>query len=250
MIESESKKELRMSPTCKSVGEIAAETPAAVRVFEKHGIDFCCGGKRQLDDVCREKELSPDELLTEVEAASKGRDYDSSDWTGASLRELIKHIIATHHEYLRMELPVLQSRLAKVADKHRENHPYVIQMKEVFENLKFELDGHLLKEERILFPYIEELEAAQTEGRPPSAPPFGSVDNPVRMMMFEHDSAGVALGELRRLTQGYAVPEDACNTFRAALYELERMELDLHVHIHLENNILFPRAQQLERSLS
>jgi regulator of cell morphogenesis and NO signaling len=234
-----------------TVGEIAAERPAAVRVFEKYRIDFCCGGHRPLAEVCQEKGISPDTLLDEVEHAGRNNGPAETDWASAGLRELIGHIVDTHHAFLKAELPAIGARLEKVAAAHGEKYPEVVRpLRDVFADLDAELEAHMRKEELVLFPAIEELETAQAEGRPAMPPPFGTVRNPIRMMIYEHDHAGNALEEMRRLTGGYTLPPDACNTWRALYYELEQVERDLHVHIHLENNVLFPRAAQLESELS
>lgn len=228
-----------------TVGEIAAETPAAIRVFERYRIDYCCGGKRPLGEVCQERGISPETLLAEL--AQAGRQPDShSDWSHASLASLIAHIVSTHHLYLKSELPLLRARLAKVLEAHGARYPEILTpLQPVFVGLADELSAHLRKEEIILFPAIEEIEAARAAGRKPTPSPFGSVENPIRMMIFEHDNAGNALAEMRRLTQGYAVPPDVCATYRALYEGLEQLETDLHQHIHLENNILFPRALKL-----
>ena len=235
--------------TEQTIGQIAAAQPWAVRVFEKYQIDFCCGGARPLGEVCRERGLSAETVLAEVKDSAP-RDGAGRDWASASLAELMGHVVATHHEYLRRELPLIEPRLEKVVGKHGPNYPTMLPaLREVFFGLRDEIMAHLMKEERILFPAIEELESAREEGRTPFPPPFGTVNNPIRMMIFEHDNAGEALAEMRRLTQGYTPPPDACTTFRALYHELEQLEGDLHVHIHLENNILFPRAARLEAQM-
>jgi regulator of cell morphogenesis and NO signaling len=225
-----------------TVGEIAAEAPAAVRVFEKYSIDYCCGGKRPLDEVCRERGISPEAVLAEVEQAA-ARSEPERDWSRASLSELIRHIVSTHHEYLKAELPVLYARLARVIEAHDAKHGEMLRnLREVFAGLRDEITAHLRKEEIILFPAIEELERARAERRAPAPTPFGSIENPIRMMIFEHDNAGEALSRMRALTGGYTLPQEACATFTALYAGLRELEADLHRHIHLENNILFPRT--------
>lgn len=230
-----------------TVGEIATQTPAAVRVFEKHQIDYCCGGQRSLQAACQERGISAEALLAELEQA--GRLPDSGrDWTHASLAELVEHILSTHHDYLKQELPALSARLVRVMEAHGANHGQtLVPLSSAFRSLQEEITGHLRKEEMVLFPAILELETASAAGRRPAPTPFGSIGNPIRMMVFEHDNAGEALSEMRRLTQGYVTPPDACATFRALYQGLEELEADLHQHIHLENNILFPRAIRLEQ---
>ncbi len=232
--------------TEQTVREIAATNPAAVRVFEKHGIDYCCGGQRPLGEVCAERGISPEAILAEVEAGSRGQ-APERDWMTASLAELIAHIVCRHHAYLNTELPLLEARLAKVVEVHGSRHPEVLRpLQPVFAALKGELEMHLRKEEMVLFPAIQELETAAAAGREAELPHFGTVRNPIRMMEHEHESAGQALRTMRELTRGYAPPADACATYRALYAGLEELEKDLHTHIHLENNILFPRAAKLE----
>ncbi len=228
-----------------TVRDLATDNPAAVRVFEKYNIDYCCGGRRPLAEACQELGLDAGAILAEVEASGRPG-TNGPDWTKASLGDLIAHILNTHHAYLNTELPHLEARLEKIAGKHGENHPALVQIKQVFGGLKAELESHCRKEEMILFPAITAMESARQQGRAPARLPFGSVANPIRMMMHEHDGAGNALREMRRLSEDYTVPEDACPTFRATFADLEILERDLHQHIHLENNILFPRAAALE----
>ncbi len=235
--------------TNQTVREIAATNPAAVSVFEKHGIDYCCGGQRPLSDACAERGLSAETLLAEVAANSSGA-APQTEWASASLARLIEHVVSTHHAYLNRELPALEARMAKVVDVHGAKHGETLRpLQSVFAGLKTELELHLSKEEMVLFPAIEEIEAAAAENRTPLLPPFGTVRNPIRMMEHEHDAAGHALRAIRELTHNYAPPADACTTFRALYAGLEALEKDLHAHIHLENNILFPRAAEMEKQL-
>jgi regulator of cell morphogenesis and NO signaling len=229
-----------------TVGEIAAANPAAVKVFQKYGIDFCCGGKRPLGEVCRERGIGEDEVLSEIERASAPRQGESRDWSRADLAELMNYIVSTHHEFMKMELPRLAQMAAKVREAHGAAHPEVIEIERVFLGLKEEIDGHLMKEEMVLFPLIERMEAASKAGAGLPPAHCGSVNNPIRVMEHEHENAGRALAEMRQLSNGYAVPADACNTFRAYYHGLQEVEADLHQHIHLENNILHPRASRLE----
>lgn len=233
-----------MATTQRTLGQIALETPAAATVFEQYGLDYCCGGNRSLEDACREKGLPAAAVSAALEAAVAGGGT-ARDWQSASLTELIAHIVSTHHQYLKTQLPALTARAKKVVDVHGANHPELESVAQVFQGLREELEPHMYKEEAILFPYIEQLEAARSQHRQAPVPPFGSVENPIRMMLAEHDSAGRALAELRRLSGGYALPGDACTTYRALYYELQHLEEDLHRHIHLENNLLFPRATAL-----
>lgn len=230
-----------------TVGEIAARYPASVRVFEKHRIDFCCGGKTPLADACRTRGIEPGQLLAELADTLQPKPAEADNWNEAPLGELVDHILRTHHDYLKSELPRLSALLAKVTEAHRAKHgDMLLRLGEVFEPLRQELEAHLMKEETMLFPLVRGLETARATGRPAPPAHCGSVNNPIRVMMFEHDAAGEALALLRQITDGYRVPDGACNTFRALFYELAELEADLHRHIHLENNILFPRAAGLE----
>jgi regulator of cell morphogenesis and NO signaling len=229
--------------TERTVGQTAAEFPASVRVFEKHGIDFCCGGKIPVAQACASKGLDPAILLAEIEQAVQSPAQDSTDWLSAPLSSLVDHILHTHHAYMKRQLPVVEARLAKVLLAHGDRHGEMLRAASaVYGAMKAELDGHLAKEEMVLFPLVRALEF----GAPAGSFHCGSVKNPIRVMCMEHDSAGDALVELRRLTSDYTLPDDACNTFRALYFEIQEMESDLHRHIHLENNILFPRAIALE----
>lgn len=230
-----------------TVAEIAANSLAAVRVFEKYGIDYCCGGKRPLADVCRDKGYDPQALQTELNAALTAGKGPERDWNNEPLAGLIEHIVTTHHDYLRREFPGLQARLDKVYQVYNQRYgPTLLGLPEVFGALRAELELHIRKEEMMLFPAIAAYEAAYNAGQPLPRTPFGTVANPINMMESEHESAGEALAKIREITSNYALPEYACVTYRALMSGLDELERDLHLHIHLENNILFPRAQKLE----
>jgi regulator of cell morphogenesis and NO signaling len=238
--------QLAENPT---VRDIAANSLAAVRVFEKFGIDYCCGGKRTLTDVCREKGYDAAEVQTELDAAMANSPEQGRDWTTAPLAELITHIVNTHHEYLRRELPAIRARLAKVYQVYNQRYgPTLIGLPEVFERLKDEMELHMRKEEIMLFPAIAAAEEAVNAGRSLPPTPFGAVSNPIHMMEAEHESAGNALVEIREITRNFELPEHACVTYRALMSGLSELEQDLHMHVHLENNILFPRAERFEVS--
>ncbi|MFB3825562.1 MAG: iron-sulfur cluster repair di-iron protein [Bryobacteraceae bacterium] len=230
-----------------TVGEIAAQYPATVRVFQKHQIDFCCGGKLPLKDACEKQGIVVDGLLAELGDALAPAAGNAVDWNAAPLTGLIAHILSTHHEYLKAELPRLTEMVNKVMNVHGERHPEVIQAGAVFFALRDELGSHMMKEEMVLFPLIERLENAARSGVAALPSHCGSVQNPIRVMVYEHDNAGAALEQMRSLSGNYTAPQDACNTFRAMYHGLEELEADLHQHIHLENNILFPRAVALEQ---
>lgn len=231
----------------KTVAELVVEHPERSRIFEKFGIDYCCGGKHPLADACRATGASPDAV---VDALMESRQAQQSsietDWSTASLGELIDHIVTKHHAFLRTELPRLSQMGEKVARVHGDRFTWLPECHRTLEDLRAELEQHMMKEERVLFPIIKELEDATGE----VSMHCGSLNAPISVMEHEHDNAGRALSTLRRLTSAFVPPEDACNTFRAWLHGLAELESDLHQHIHKENNVLFPRAQAMESRLS
>lgn len=229
----------------KTVRDFVLENPAATRIFEQLGIDYCCGGQKPLDEACSAAHVSIDDVLASLQAANSNAGA-GRDWQTAPLSELIDHITRTHHAFVRSEAPRILALLDKVCAKHGENHPELRQLRDIFSALAEELTSHLMKEEQILFPYLVQFEATSSSGAPAPHSCFGTVQNPIRMMMFEHDNAGGALREMRKLTSDYAVPADACISYRTLYEALKGFEADLHQHIHLENNVLFPRAIALE----
>jgi regulator of cell morphogenesis and NO signaling len=233
--------------TTKTVGEIAAENPSATREFEKLGIDYCCGGKRTLDEACADAKITVDKALERLEKSAMATILGGGqDWQNQPLADLITHITGTHHVFVREECPRIQALAAKVVALHGGNHPELLQVQGVFSALAEELSVHLMKEEQILFPYVIRLEESFVAGE--CAPPamFGTVVNPIRMMMQEHDGAGEALRTLRAVTKDYSTPDDACISYHTLCSALQGFEADLHQHIHLENNILFPRSVAME----
>jgi regulator of cell morphogenesis and NO signaling len=230
-----------------TIGQLAAQRPEALGVLERHGVDYCCGGERNIEDACVQAGADPQTVLAEIDRATAASDgSEKRDWLSASLTELCDHIEQTHHAFLREQLPFLTDLFEKVIAAHGEGHPELAEAREVFGALRAELEPHMFKEERILFPAIRRLESA---GAPVSFP-FGTVQNPIGVMEDEHAAAGEALRRLRELTDGYQSPDDACNAYRGLLEILQRLEVDLHEHIHKENNILFPRAAELEGRLA
>src|ERR1044072_323680 len=231
--------------TTKTVRELALEVPNATRAFEKLRIDYCCGGGRNIAEACASVGVRLDELSRLLEEAGAVHD-DAQDFAAGPLSDLIRHILDTHHVYTREESSRIQALLEKVCGKHGANHPELTEVRTLFLKLDADLQPHLFKEEQILFPYILRLEAAAAAGANAPFAPFGTVNNPIRMMLFEHDTAGDLLREIRTAAQDFRAPEDACMSFRALYQALADFEKDLHQHIHLENNILFPRAIELE----
>ena len=230
--------------TIKTIAQIAIDNPLAAREFEKLGIDYCCGGKQTLEEACAAANVPVEEILRRIEKASDATPV--LDYNGTSLTDLIAHIVSKHHAFIREESPRLQDLANKVAQKHAARHPELLQVQEIFAALASELSVHLMKEEQILFPYVQLLEEAEAAGE--TAPPsmFGTVANPIRMMEREHDGAGEALRALRSITRNYNLPDDACTSYTMLYQALQDFEADLHQHIHLENNLLFPRSLALE----
>lgn len=226
-----------------TVGDVVARYPALTRVLEQMDIDYCCGGKMTLEEAARDKGLDAKTLVIALEASAGSRDGSVVDASAMSLTDLADHIEQTHHVYLRSELPRLSELTAKVARVHGEHDGRLAQVSQTLEALSQELYQHMMKEEQVLFPMVRQLEQAST------TPQFhcGSLANPVRQMELEHDTAGDALGDLRKLTDNFTLPEWGCNSYRAMLDGLAELEGDLHQHIHKENNVLFPRALEMEK---
>ena len=235
--------------TEKTLRELVLETPAATRVLEKLGIDYCCGGNQSLEQACRAANLPIDQVLDSLEAAELAtkREGKDRDWQQEALADLVAHITSTHHKYTRSEIARLAPLLEKVRSVHGQNHPELQSIQTSFLGLADELTMHMMKEEMMLFPYIVRMEESVIEKQPILPPPFGTVQNPVSMMMHEHDSAGDALRAMRQASGGYAAPADACVSYQTLYRTLAEFEADLHQHIHLENNILFPRAIAMEQ---
>lgn len=227
------------------VGDFVRQKPTCARIFESLKIDYCCGGKISLLRACEKRGIDVAAVLQAINASDEFADTDTLvDVDAMGLTELADHIEATHHAYLRTELPRLDFMTEKVARVHGDKDERLHSMRDAFIALKAELEPHLMKEETVLFPIVRQLEASSR------LPEFhcGSVANPIRQMEHEHDQAGAALAILNESTDAYTPPDWACNTYRAMLDSLEKLEADLHQHIHKENNVLFPKALELEHS--
>jgi regulator of cell morphogenesis and NO signaling len=231
-----------------TVGELAVEVPNATREFEKLGIDYCCGGSRTLGEACAEAKIPVEDALARLQKGlAVAPPEPGREWKNAPLNELIAHICNTHHVFVRQECPRIEKLAEKVLSVHGASHPELLQVQEVFGDLANELSVHLMKEEQVLFPYVVRMEEAAIAGEPARPAMFGTVVNPIRMMMQEHDAAGDALKKLREITRNYAVPADGCISYSNLYEALQAFEADLHQHIHLENNVLFPRAVAMEK---
>lgn len=225
-----------------TVGAIVRDYPSLSRLFEQAKVDYCCGGKKTLEDACRQQGIDPQEFLKQLENAADRAPESEINVTSLTLTELADAIEHSHHSYLRSELPRLEAIVTKVARVHGDKEPRLHQIKDVFLTVSQELLTHLMKEEQVLFPAIRQLEASET------LPTFhcGSLTNPIAQMVREHDEAGMALAQLRELTDDFTPPDWACNTYRAMLDGLLEFERDMHQHVHKENNVLFPKAIALE----
>lgn len=237
-----------MSTLQATVREIALENPASIRVFEKFGIDYCCGGRKPLAEACAERALEPSVVLAAIASAAQDHTADRSTWRSASLESLCAHIVGTHHGYVRRETPRLGQLAQKVVSRHGPTHPELPILQQLVTALGEDLAAHLGREEAVLFPYIVNLERNLATCGPRSLGCFGTVKNPIHVMRAEHDAAGEILARIRQLSHDYTAPEGACPTYRGFYQALSEFETDLHQHIHLENNILFPRAIEMEES--
>ena len=239
-----------MQITNKTVRDIALEAPLTTRVFEEFKIDYCCGGRVDFSEACVNAGLDPAMVQEKLESVIRSASPVAQSTDDRSATQLVDHIVNTHHAFTRAELARLGPLMDKVASKHGESHPELIEIREKFFALNDELLPHMAKEEMVLFPYIKQIDYAAANGRPAPAPHFGTVRNPVRMMMFEHDAAGDILRRMRELASDYKTPEGACPSYGALYAGLEDLEKDLHQHIHLENNILFEQAIELEQTVA
>lgn len=231
-----------------TVREIAIENPAAVRVFESLGIDYCCGGKRPLSEACESANVPMERVLDLLKKVEEAPSEPGTRWNESRLSDLTCHIINRHHGYVRQEVARLQPLLEKVAGKHGAAHPELLSIQGLFTAMAQELHTHMLKEEQVLFPYLQRMETAVSAQQPVPPAFFGSVGNPIAHMLAEHDDAGELTAKIRALSGNYEPPADTCPSFLALYDGLEEFERDLHQHVHLENNILFPRALEMERS--
>jgi regulator of cell morphogenesis and NO signaling len=235
----------------KTLAQIVTEKHQAASIFEKHHLDFCCKGKRPLSEAIAEKHLSAEQVVNELEEVfAKNVNNDAALFNYIHLSQLCDYIVSTHHAYVKQNLPQINAYLEKVATKHGNRHPELIEIFKLFTELKEELTEHLFKEENILFPRIKEIEQKFTGRRSFSLPVEGYIEAPVSVMELEHDKAGDLLEQIRNRTNNYTPPVDACTTYLVAFASLQAFEADLHQHVHLENNILFPKALRMVEQLS
>jgi regulator of cell morphogenesis and NO signaling len=236
-----------------SVAEVVVKHPETRKLLEAMGIDYCCGGKLALKEACENAGLSPQDVIQKlkevVESSAKER-LNETNLDAISLKELIDHIINTHHAFLKEELPRLKSLREKVYQAHQQRHGQMLENLGLsFQKLRTDIEMHLAKEEQILFPAIEQIENHVKQGAPKPEIHCGSITNPISQMEYEHEVAGSLLAEIQKITSGYNPPADACESFKALYDGLRKLEDNLHEHIHKENNILFPKAVKLEEKM-
>lgn len=232
-----------------TIKEIVTRDYRTAAVFEKYSLDFCCGGGKTIEQACKEKSVNPGIVLDDLMGTFTSSPSDEDRFNTMPLDELIDYIVKVHHSYVRTAMPAILTHTKKVASVHGSNHPEEITIATTFASVAEELGKHMMKEEQILFPYIKKLVEAKKAGGKMSQPPFGSARNPIKMMEDEHRAAGNEMYEIRSLSSSYTPPPDACTTFKVSYLELQQFELDLHNHVHLENNILFPKAIALEQEV-
>lgn len=231
----------------KTIGEYVAKDFRTAAIFSKHGIDFCCKGHRTIDEVCEIKKLNETELLDELNNVLSSKNDSAIDFNSWPLDLLIDYIEKTHHRYVQDKTNVLLPFLNKLCKVHGNQHPELFEINQLFLGCAGELAQHMKKEELILFPFIKKMVQATLTNNAIESPHFGTIENPIEMMMHEHDAEGERFRKIAALSNNYTPPADACNTYKVTFAMLKEFEEDLHKHIHLENNILFPKASKLEK---
>lgn len=232
-----------------TVGAIVAENFKAAAIFQKYKIDFCCKGNIPLREACAASYANEAHVVKEIKEVLSQQEVAINDYNSWPLDLLADYIEKKHHRFVGAQIPVIKGFLAKIVEVHGSKHPELVQVKELFSQSADELSHHMMKEERILFPSVKEMIAADA-AQQLYAPFFGTIKNPVAVMMSEHENEGDRFREISRLTNGYTPPADACTTYRVAFESLKEFEKDLHTHIHLENNILFPKALEMEEKIN
>jgi regulator of cell morphogenesis and NO signaling len=233
----------------KSVGEIVKLDFRAADVFSSYGIDFCCGGKISVAEACAASGTDESKVIGELESLQNRTGAAAHDFNSWNIGFLADYIQNTHHQYVSKAIPQILPLAQKVAEVHGAHHPEVVIINDLFNQLANELVMHMQKEEMVLFPYIKKLVAADAEGGCADGSCFGTIASPISVMEREHETAGIILKQLSKKSNCYTAPDDACNTYRVLYGKLKEFEDDLHRHIHLENNILFPKAIELEQAM-
>lgn len=237
----------------KTIGEMVAENYRSAAVFKKHEIDFCCNGNRSIEQACHNNAASIDAVKNDlrlVKESSGNKEAVVNDFASWPLDLLVSYIEKKHHRYVTKQVPVLKEYLDKLCKVHGGKHPELIEINLLFSGCAAELSSHMKKEEQVLFPFIMKMVMAKEENAGRFSAPFGSVQNPISMMMKEHDTEGKRFRKIKELSENYMPPPDACNTYRVTYALLQEFEDDLHLHIHLENNILFPKSVEMEATLA
>ena len=229
------------------VGEVVKMNFKTAAFFQSHQIDFCCGGKQSIEEACNKAGIQTSEALQQLTSVLERQDTDSLYINGLQPDELADYIIKRHHTYVRINIPVILQNLDKICQKHGDHHPELHEINKLFNTAAGNLTMHMQKEEMILFPYIRKLAMAKREGGEYNRPPFDTVSNPIEMMISEHQQEGDRFELISKLSGNYEIPSDACMTYEVTMNQLQEFEEDLHRHIHLENNILFPQAVLLEQ---
>ncbi len=232
-----------------TLSQIVTKDHRAAAVFEKHNLDFCCKGNKPLTEACKEKGLDADVILSELQDGAVVSNENALRFNECELDFLADYIINNHHQYVRNSIPLISAHAEKVAQVHGKHHPETIELNKIFSIVYKDLRQHIMKEEEILFPYIKYLVKVKNNGSKPERPYFGSIKNPINMMESEHTSAGDSLFQIRKLTDNYSLPQDACTTYSTYYKELKEFEEDLHKHVYLENYILFPKAIKTEEKI-
>lgn len=232
------------------IGELVAKDYRTASVFKKYGIDFCCQGNRTIDEACQKKNIDSKSVVNDLDAIIQAQGENTTDYKSWPLDLLADYIEKKHHRYVVEKTAEILPYLDKICRVHGDRHPELFEINEHFNKTAGELAMHMKKEELILFPFVRKLAQAKQEGSNVVAPPFGTVQNPIEAMMQEHTNEGDRFRKIEELSNNYTPPQDACNTYGVTLGLLKEFEQDLHLHIHLENNILFPKAIELEKELS
>jgi regulator of cell morphogenesis and NO signaling len=239
--------EITQEPT---IGQLVAVNYRTAAVFKKHNIDFCCNGNRTMANAAMENNTDLAQLESEIDQVMEAPGSDNIDYKSWPLDLLADYIEKKHHRYVKAQIPILGEYLTKLCKVHGQKHPELFEINELFDDSATEFKNHMQKEELMLFPYIRKLVIAKQENKPAQPAPFGTVQNPIQMMMNEHTTEGDRFRKISELSNNYVAPADGCNTYRVAFALLKEFEDDLHLHIHIENNILFPKAIELETALN
>lgn len=240
----------KLEQEAETVGAIAAKDLRKAEVFRKFGLDFCCGGKKSLEEACTDAGVSVNQVSEALESLPQQPANPAQDFNNWSLDFLADYIVNIHHRYVMDSIPALNGLAEKIAQHHGPSHPELHEIRTHVAALLSEMQSHQVKEEKILFPFIRQMVQCEREGKPFAYPPFGTIESPVQMMLADHDEAAAHIHAIETLSDNYQVPADGCDSYRLYYYKLHEFDKDLHQHIHLENNILFPKSVQLEKKLT